>query len=100
MIRPRKKLRRGELTPMEKAALRLTVYEESEGKCQLKVAPNHVGHILPLDADDPRWGWHLVHIKAKRRFGWGRENLVGGCFACHSWLHQGGKPVKAKEQTV
>ena len=32
---------------------------------QKKVAPNHVGHTWPPDADDPRWGWHLVHIKAK-----------------------------------
>lgn len=74
--------RRGELTQAEKDAIRLRVYEETGGRCQLNIMPNCMRGVLPFDGG-VRERWHLVHIRAKRRFGWGRENLTGGCPVCH-----------------
>jgi hypothetical protein len=75
-IRPT--LRRGELTPMEKTALRLTVFERAQGVCELgfKGCFGLVG-----------WDYgHLVHMRAKRRFGFlpsKDQQVVWGCANCH-----------------
>jgi hypothetical protein len=78
----RTKPRRGQPTPAEKTAIRDQVYDESGGHCQLNLSPHCRPHILPRGGD-VFTRWHLVHLKAKRVHGWGRENLRGGCYECH-----------------
>ena len=84
---PRKKrpgIRRGQPTPEEKTAKREFIYELSGGQCELKF-PGCRGGILPWDGD-VRERWHLVYMKAKRRFGWpteGPDRMRGGCYFCH-----------------
>lgn len=46
--------------------------------------------------------WHLVHMRAKRRFGWptsGPDRMRGGCYHCHiEMMHTKGiKPDRNKE---
>lgn len=92
----RRKPRRGEPTPAEKEALRRQVFEESGGRCELNLLPTCLKGVLPWDGDLLE-RWHLVHIRARRRFGWSRDNLCGGCFKCHSASHNsGGKPCPPK----
>lgn len=82
---PRKKrpgVRKGQPTNEEKAAIRRQVYEEAGGRCELHLMPNCMRGVLPFDGG-VRERWHLVHIRSKRRFGWARENLCGGCPVCH-----------------
>jgi hypothetical protein len=95
VIRPRSKPRRGQPTKAEKTAIRDAHYARSGGLCELAVSPKHLSHVLP-SVGSVFERWHLVHLKGKRVHGWGDENLMGGCYWCHSWLHNGGKPVKAK----
>jgi hypothetical protein len=96
-LRPkRKRTRRGQPTPEEKAAIRLAVYERARGRCELNLGPKCIKGVLPFTGDIFE-RWHLVHIHAKRRFGWGLDNLCGGCFWCHTDSHNaGGKPIPAK----
>ena len=83
---PRKKRpgppRRGQPTRAEKTAIRLQVYEETGGQCQLHLLPNCIRGVLPFEGG-VRERWHLVHKRSKRLGGWGRENLCGGCPVCH-----------------
>jgi hypothetical protein len=91
----RPEARRGVPTPQDKESIRWQVYERSAGRCELSL-PGCSGRVLPFDGSifDR---WHLVHIHARRRFGWGLENLCGGCFWCHTRSHNcGGKPVPKK----
>lgn len=74
--------RKGEPTPEEKAKIRRDVYDECGGRCELNLLPNCMKGVLPFDGDVFE-RWHLVHKKSKRRFGWGRDNLCGGCPVCH-----------------
>lgn len=74
--------RRGQPTQDEKAALRQQVYDECGGMCQLRLMPDCQVGPLPFDGGI-RERAHLVHLRARRRFGWGRENLTLGCARCH-----------------
>ena len=74
--------RRGELTPQEKAEIRQRVYDECGGRCELNLGDGCMKGVLPYEGDVFQ-RWHLVHKKSKRRFGWSRENLCGGCPWCH-----------------
>lgn len=89
--------RRGQLTKKQKTSKREFIYELSGGMCELKL-PGCKGGILPFEGD-VRDRWHLVHMRAKRRFGWpteGPHRMRGGCFECHSLMHQKGtKPDDA-----
>lgn len=85
-------LRRGELTPKQKLELREFIYELSGGMCELKL-PGCQGSFLPFEGSVFE-RWHLVHMRAKRRFGWpieGPHRMRGGCHNCHILqLHQKG----------
>mgnify|MGYP001592753078 FL=1 len=78
----RLKPRRGQPTAQEKAAIRQQVYNECGGRCELNLGDGCMKGVLPFDGDVFH-RWHLVHKKSKRRFGWARENLCGGCPWCH-----------------
>lgn len=95
--------RRGQPTSEQKGVIRFVAYERSGGRCDLDIHPEHVSGVLPFTGSVFQ-RWHLVHLKAKRRFGWGEDNLCGGCFWCHSVaLHQYGgkdKPCPPKPKGV
>lgn len=80
----RLKPRRGELTKAEKEQARSTIYELSDGRCELNF-PGCDRSVLPRDGSIFE-RWHLVHVHARRRFGWpttGPERMRGGCYSCH-----------------
>lgn len=91
---PRKKrpgVRKGQPTNAEKEAERNRVYERCGGRCELRdengqpLHAKHISGVLPSDGD-VMYRWHLVHWKAKRRFGWTEAQgnvLLGGCYWCH-----------------
>lgn len=79
----RTKPRRGQATPEETAAVRLAVYERSQGFCELRLSPNCVKGKLPWDGPDPWSHGHLVHLKAKRRNSTTVEGSRWGCWFCH-----------------
>lgn len=86
--------RRGELTPAQKARAREFIYELCCGMCELRLHPNcSKDRILPWDGSIFA-RWHLVHPRAKRRFGWptsGPWRMRGGCYWCHRIsLHEQG----------
>ena len=89
--RVRSKPRRGQPTPAEKKSIREQVYQETGGRCELNLSHPPSLRVYPKEgAVTVRW--HLVHLKAKRVHGWGRENLRGGCFQCHIVeIHQKGR---------
>ena len=99
--RKRTKPRRGQPTKSEKAAERDRVYARCEGTCELRAEkgrPLHERHIdgwLPKNSTSVLYQWHLVHVHAKRRFGWTEaqgNTLLGGCYWCHIvGMHQQGK---------
>jgi len=96
---PRKKrrgVRRGQPTKAEKTAIRDLVYEESGGRCELNLSSQCIRGVLPKDGVSPWDHWHLVHLKAKRVYGWNRENLCGGCHICHLIELHNPKSVPAK----
>lgn len=82
-IKPRTKPRRGQPTKEEKGEIRDEVYRRSGGRCELKISAECIRGVLPKDGTSPFDHWHLVHLKSKRRFGWGMDNVVGGCWKCH-----------------
>jgi hypothetical protein len=95
-------LRRGELTKLEKEAIRRQVYADCGGQCELNLAPECIKGMLPYEGETPWDHWHLVHRRNKRMHGWKRENLCGGCPFCHlvvlhSYGKDGKKPVPKKE---
>lgn len=94
--------RRGQPTPAEKDALRLEVYYRAEGRCEMNLpGVACIPGVLPFDGPTPWTHGHLVHIHAKQRFGWGKDNLLWGCWRCHEASHNaGGKPVPAKERAA
>lgn len=86
--------RRGEPTPAEKKAIRDQIYAETRGHCMLRFQDGSgcAGNGPQLPSDGSVFErWHLVHLKAKRRFGWERSNLTGGCAACHLGILHAGK---------
>lgn len=84
---PRKKrpgTRRGQPTAAEKEAERRHIYQLSGGRCELRLEGCR-GGVLPWDGPVTE-RWHLVHMRAKRRFGWpteGPDRMRGGCYHCH-----------------
>ena len=91
MIRRRTKPRRGQPTPAEKKAIRDQVYADTGGCCELNLSHPPSNRVYPKEGDVLQ-RWHLVHLKAKRVHGWGRENLAGGCYQCHIVeMHQKGR---------
>ena len=103
-IKPRKTLRRSELTKAEKEAERNRVYERCGGRCELlgedglPLDHRHWEGVIPRDGDTPWNHWHLVHYHSKRPAFWSEAQgniLLGGCPACHlTAMHQHGlKPV-------
>jgi hypothetical protein len=95
--------RRGQPTAGEKLTERDRVYKRSGGMCELRDEDGKPLHTLHQAGTLPFGGsiyerWHLVHLHAKRRFGWTEaqgNTLMGGCYACHILaMHtQGKKPV-------
>jgi hypothetical protein len=84
-------LRRGELSKAEKTAIRRQVFDRAKGLCEIRL-DGCLGGPLAWDGPDPWSHGHLVHLRAKRRFGWGLDNLVWGCWRCHlEGLHQKGR---------
>jgi hypothetical protein len=82
MLGRRKTLRRGELTPREKEAIRRQVYADCGGRCEFGFE-GCIRGMLPYEGLTPWDHWHLVHLRNKRMHGWKRENLKGGCHHCH-----------------
>lgn len=102
--RHRTKPRRGQPSSREKAKLRGYIYGLSEGRCELQLHSQCSGQrILPWNGP-VTLRWHLVHIRAKRRFGWpieGPHRMRGGCYPCHiiAMHQQGLKPKTLMEPT-
>jgi hypothetical protein len=89
-------VRRGQPSPAEKKVLREFIYELSAGRCELGLGCCD-GQPLPWDGSIFE-RWHLVHVKAKRRFGWpveGPDRMRGGCYQGHivEMHEKGRKPV-------
>lgn len=101
MIRSKRKTpRRGQPTKAEKTALRDERYDIAEGRCELrKHSKCSQDRVLPKEGSVFERA-HLVHLKAKRVHGWGKDNLRLGCYFCHMiFLHANGgceKVVPAK----
>lgn len=86
MLKRHKTLRRGELTRAEKEAVRRLVFERAGGMCELRLDDSC--QIGPLPWSGPlRVRGHLVHLRNKRMWGWGLENVCLGCARCHLDLH-------------
>jgi hypothetical protein len=90
MIRPRKKLRRGELTSKQKESERDRVYDRCGGTCELQLMPEcwENSRLSPFRkiGFTPWDHWHLVHLHAKRSAFWSEQQgntLLGGCPVCH-----------------
>jgi len=78
-------IRRGELTDIEKGVRREFIYNLSGGRCELGL-PGCKGIPLPYNGSVFE-RWHLVHMRAKRRFGWPTE----GAHRMHiEMMHQKG----------
>lgn len=77
--------RRGQPTKEEKGVLRQIIYDLSGGQCEMHLVPECLtGVLAPEGSIFERW--HLVHMGAKRRFGWpvtGTMRMRGGCYWCH-----------------
>ena len=101
IVRKRSKPRRGEPTLEEKGAERDRVYERCGGTCELDLMHGCWKGVIPKDGDTPWDHWHLVHLHAKRRFGWTEaqgNTLMGGCPLCHlEGMHRLGLKPKVKE---
>ena len=87
MIGRRKTLRRGELTPAEKELVRNGAYLRADGRCELDPILHCCGGgIWPLVGGLYERG-HLVHLRNKRMWGWGEQNVCWGCAHGHLDLH-------------
>lgn len=98
MIRPRRTLRRGEPSPVDKQEARVRCHERAQGICELQISPLCLVGPLPLEGDLFQ-RMHLCHLHGKRRFGWFENDVqrhLCGCFYCHQWQHCGGKPIPSK----
>lgn len=92
-IRPRRTLRRGELSAKEKEIIRHAVYERDQGRC--------VDCGKPVTEKAGYWdAMHLMHLRSLGAGGdWSMENLATGCIYCHIGKRHnaGGKPVLRKD---
>lgn len=80
--RKRPGVRRGELTAAEKEAVRRMVFERATGMCELRMDATCQRGPLPW-AGPLRVRGHLVHLRNKRMWGWGDQNVCLGCARCH-----------------
>jgi hypothetical protein len=79
--------RRGQPTPAEKKAIREFVFNRARGLCELSRWLNCCGgRYWRLDGEHVRDHGHLVHLRNKRVYGWGEDNLAWGCPHGHSDL--------------
>ena len=79
--------RRGEPTAAEKEAVRLMAYTRAQGRCELDAHLHCCGGVaLPWDGGIRERG-HLVHLRNRRMYGWGEQNVCWGCAHGHSDLH-------------
>lgn len=97
----RKTLRRGEPSAEEIDKMREKIYALSGGRCELHLVPTCKTGVLPFDGDLFE-RWHLVHVRARRRFGWptkGPNRMRGGCYECHiRGMHHIGLKPKFNEE--
>lgn len=96
--------RRGEPTHDEKRILREERYRLAGGRCEIQKHSKCSGrYTLPLTGDIFNRA-HLVHLHARRVYGWDIENLRIGCYWCHAvFMHANGgceKIVSAKERAA
>jgi 5-methylcytosine-specific restriction endonuclease McrA len=94
----RRTLRRGQLNPREKLALRSFVYERDKGLCQLRLHKDCTkDRKLPFNGSLFVRA-HLVHIKSRGAGGsWEPDNLLIGCPSCHLIsVHSQGKRIPAR----
>ena len=83
MIGRRKTLRRGELTSAEKNLVRNGAYLRAQGHCELDPWLSCCGgRQWPLVGGLRERG-HLVHLRNKRMWGWGEQNVCWGCAHGH-----------------
>jgi hypothetical protein len=92
----RSKPRRGQTTPEEMAAIRKAVYERSGGRCELRLSEDCITGVLAWDGGSSWSHGHLVHLKARRRFGTTLEDSRWGCWHCHLVGLHNPKPCPAK----
>ena len=86
--------RRGELTPAEKEAVRRMAYYRARGRCELDAHLHCCGGISLPWGGALRERGHLVHLRNKRMFGWGEQNVALGCAHGHLDLyHTKGMPL-------
>ena len=91
MIRPRAKLRRGELTRKQKEEIRCAVFNRDGGRC--------VDCGAAVEWESGFWtSMHLMHVRSRGAGGdWALENLLTGCLKCHMKRHNAaGKPCPPK----
>ena len=81
---PRKRAspRRGQLTAAEKEAVRRMAFNRAWGCCELHIDGTCPKGPLPYDGPLRARG-HLVHLRNKRMWGWGEQNVCWGCARCH-----------------
>lgn len=82
----RKAPRRGEPTKFEKERVRIMARKRAQGRCELDWHLHCCGgKVLPLEGGLRERG-HLVHLRNKRMWGWGAENVCWGCAHGHADL--------------
>lgn len=87
MIRSKRlTLRRNELTKVEKEQKRDFAFIRAGGQCQLDSWLHCCGgRYWPMTGGLRQRG-HLVHLRNKRMWGWGDQNIAWGCPHGHSDL--------------
>jgi hypothetical protein len=78
--------RRGQPTAAEKEAVRRMAFERARGMCELRIDTTCQRGPLPWDGP-LRVRGHLVHLRNRRMWGWGEQNVCWGCARCHVDLH-------------
>ena len=76
-------IRRGELTAPEKEAVRLMAYERARGRCELDRHLHCCGGVEWPWSGHVRVRGQLVHLRNKRMWGWGEQNVCWGCAHGH-----------------
>ena len=86
-------IRRGELTAAEKEAVRRMAFRRANNMCELRIDSTCMRGPFPLIGGLRERG-HLVHLRNKRMWGWGYENVCIGCSRCHlDLMHTKGAQV-------
>lgn len=89
----RSKPRPGRVKGKDLKAQRLRIFERDKGICQ------DCGREVLFNAPE-EWGnsFHRAHIRGKRMWQDGDDNVKTSCGGCHRKHHTGGKVVPAKEK--